>query len=120
MSYLGFLPAAQAAEVVNQHRWALLPIDDEVTRYAFPSKSSSYVVSHCRILAICGRETSVARWVEENGIGHACAPEKHDIVAAFRKIEVEGSVCEHVVPEALEKKLDIGYFITRIAEIMKV
>lgn len=120
VTYLGFLPAAEAAEIVNQHRWALLPIDDEVTRYAFPSKSSSYVVSHCRILAICGRETSVARWVEENGIGHGCAPEKSEIVAAFRKIEVEGHIGEHVVPEPLEKKLDIGYFITRIAEIMKV
>lgn len=120
VSYLGFLPAAQAAEIVNQHRWALLPIDDEVTRYAFPSKSSSYVVSHCRILAICSRETSVARWVEENGIGHGCAPEKHEIVAAFRKIEAEGHVGEHIVPEVLEKKLDIGYFITRVAEIMKV
>lgn len=120
VTYLGFLPAAEAAEVVNQHRWALLPIDDEVTRYAFPSKSSSYVVSHCRILAICSRETSVARWVEENGIGHGCAPEKHEIVAAFRKIEAEGHVGEHIVSEVLEKKLDIGYFITRVAEIMKV
>lgn len=120
VTYLGFLPAAEAAAIVNQHRWALLPIDDEVTRYAFPSKSSSYVVSHCRILAICGRETSVARWVEENGIGHGCAPEKSEIVAAFQRIEVEGHIGEHVVPEALEKKLDIGYFIKRIAEIMKV
>lgn len=120
VAYLGFLPAAEAADIVNEHRWALLPIDDEVTRYAFPSKSSSYVVSHCRILAICGKQTSVARWVEENGIGRACAAEKGEIVAAFRAIEADQDAGEHVVPEALEKKLDINYFITRIVEFLKV
>lgn len=120
VTYLGFLPAAQAAEVVNQHRWALLPIDDEVTRYAFPSKSSSYVVSHCRILAICGKETSVARWVEENGIGRACVPDRDEIVRTFRMIEDDGSAGDHAVPESLEKKLDISYFTARLAEILRV
>lgn len=120
VSYLGFLPAAQAAEIVNQHRWALLPIEDEVTRYAFPSKSSSYVVSHCRILAICGRKTSVARWVEENGIGQGCEPTKDKIVEAFRNIEFNNQTSNQAATESLLEKLNISYFIARIAEIMKV
>jgi glycosyltransferase involved in cell wall biosynthesis len=119
VAYLGVLPAEQAAEVVNQHRWALLPIDDEVTRYAFPSKSSSYVVAHCRILAICGKETSVARWVGENGIGRACVPDRDEIVRVFQTIESDRDAGDHAVPESLEKKLDVSYFTARLADILR-
>ncbi|MFQ3191365.1 MAG: hypothetical protein ACI936_002505 [Paraglaciecola sp.] len=42
VNYLGVIPATEAAELVNKHRWALLPIDDEVTKYAFLNKSSGY------------------------------------------------------------------------------
>src|SRR5690554_7658079 len=51
VDYLGFIPATEAAELVNQHRWALLPIDDEVTKYAFPRdrKSTRLNSTHVRI-----------------------------------------------------------------------
>ena len=45
VEYLGIISATDAAELINQHCWALLPIDDEVTKYAFPSKSSVYALS---------------------------------------------------------------------------
>jgi glycosyltransferase involved in cell wall biosynthesis len=120
VTYLGFLPAAQAAEVVNQHRWALLPIDDEVTRYAFPSKSSSYVVSHCRILAICGKETSVARWVEENGIGRACVPKKEEIVQTLQEIENDRDEDCYAIPAELERKLEFKYFVAQLQNLLLI
>ena len=118
--YFGFLPAAQAAEIVNQHRWALLPIDDEVTIYAFPSKSSSYAVSNCRILAICSKETSVAQWVLKNKIGRTCEPQKNKIIEAFRSIETEASLAYSGAPESLKQKLKIEFFVDRITDILKI
>src|SRR5690554_3752764 len=60
VSYHGYVKPSSANRLVAEHRWAILPIDDEVTKYAFPSKSSSYLASGCRILAICGKDTAVA------------------------------------------------------------
>lgn len=60
VTYHGYVKPSSANKLVTEHRWAILPIDDEVTKYAFPSKSSSYLASGCRILAICGEDTAVA------------------------------------------------------------
>jgi hypothetical protein len=87
VSCLGFLSSKESAEIVSQHRWALLPIDDEVTRYAFPSRSSSYVASNCNILAICSENTSVADWVEKNKLGVVSKPYIESIVSHYKSIE---------------------------------
>ena len=86
VEYLGYLPAAEAAEIVNQHRWALLPIADEVTRYAFPSKSSGYALSGAGVLAVCGEQTSVARWVKEHQVGIACHFDSLDVFSLLLKL----------------------------------
>lgn len=123
VTYHGLIPALEAAELVNRHRWALLPIGDEVTRYAFPSKSSAYVLAGCQILAICGRDTSVARWVEEHGVGLAAAPDKQSIIATFREMEASLATT-HSQPvvtaerNALRERLSFGYFTKRLCGLM--
>jgi glycosyltransferase involved in cell wall biosynthesis len=87
VTYLGLLPAAEATRQVSQHRWALLPIDDEVTRYAFPSKTSCYLIAGCQVLAICSADTSVARWVREQGCGLVAMPSQDAVVSAFVAME---------------------------------
>lgn len=87
VTYFGLVDSRKAAQINVDYEWALLPIDDEVTRYAFPSKTSSYVFSGARILAICGRDTSVSKWVENNKVGLSVEPEVNAIVSAFREIE---------------------------------
>lgn len=107
--YCGFIPAADAAELVNQHRWALLPIDDEVTKYAFPSKSSSYVMSGAGVLAICGKDTSVARWVEHLGVGLVCPADHVSLVRCFFSLEgLKGS--DFSISEDARKKLLLPHF----------
>lgn len=85
--YFGQISALQAAELNANHTWALLPIEDEVTKYAFPSKLSSYIHSGANILAVCGEDTSVAEWVNENELGIVVAPDVVGIVDVFFKIE---------------------------------
>lgn len=115
--YLGYRPAEDAARIVSNHQWALLPIDDEVTRYAFPSKSSSYVISGTSILAICGGHTSVARWVKENHLGITCEPEKDLLVACFQSLEARYNEI-HSASDELLQKLEIRYFVERLFEII--
>lgn len=109
VDYLGFIPATEAAELVNQHRWALLPIDDEVTKYAFPSKSSGYVLSGVGVLAVCGEDTSVARWVEELEVGVVCPADHNALVKSFFSLEGrEGE--SFMMSSCMREKLQISYF----------
>jgi len=87
VSYLGVISSQAAAQLNADYEWALLPIEDEVTEYAFPSKSSSYVMADAKILAICGGNTSVAKWVLENDLGVAVEPDVTSLVQAFFDIE---------------------------------
>jgi hypothetical protein len=83
----GFVTSEQAGSISSTYEWALAPIEDEVTRYAFPSKISSYVCSGAKILAICSNETSVAKWIKTNQVGIVVKPTVDAVVDIFFKIE---------------------------------
>tara|TARA_R110001599_G_scaffold62946_2_gene175253 strand:+ start:139 stop:1296 length:1158 start_codon:yes stop_codon:yes gene_type:complete len=119
VTYLGYLAAPEASKVVSNHTWALLPIDDEVTRYAFPSKSSSYVLSGCKILAVCGLSTSVARWVDTHSVGISCEPDLEKLVACFFRIEVDENL-GFAVSKSLLDNLEIDSFVGRLSLLLKL
>ena len=87
IEYGGLVDAKKANELTLGYEWALLPIGDEVTKYAFPSKTSSYVSCGVRILSICSNHTSVAKWVLNNNYGVNSLPNINDIVSVLFKIE---------------------------------
>lgn len=117
VDYLGIIPATDAAELVNQHRWALLPIDDEVTKYAFPSKSSGYALSGAGVLAVCGEDTSVARWVEQLEVGVVCPADHGALVKCFFSLEGRGGQ-SFVVGDEVRERLLIPYFANRLRDIV--
>ncbi len=114
--YLGLLSVNKATELVNDHRWALLPIDDEVTKYAFPSKSSGYALSGAGILAICKQETSVARWVLDLNIGLVCEPEYNALVSFFFMLEGNDGKKFHLNDE-MRQRLQMKYFSEKLRDI---
>lgn len=116
VDYLGTVPATEAAELVNQHRWALLPIYDEVTKYAFPSKSSGYVLSGSGVLAVCGEETSVARWVEKLNVGVVCTADHDALVQCLFSLENRETEC-FAVEEKIRERLQIPYFAKRLRDL---
>ena len=87
VSYFGKVPVDRATEITLSSVWALLPIDDEVCAYAFPSKASTYAVSGKPILAICGEETSVAKWINSNNLGLVVKPDLSVLVDFFKSAE---------------------------------
>jgi hypothetical protein len=117
IEYLGVIPAKRAADLVRQHRWALLPIMDEVTSYAFPSKSSGYALSGAGILAICGKHTSVARWVIGHDVGVVCEPELKMLVGCLFALE-NTSERKFSVGREFRRTLQISYFVDRLCDIV--
>ncbi len=119
VSYLGVLPGDQAAELLRKYSFGLMPIDDEVTNYAFPSKSSSYVFSGCQVIAICGGNTSVARWVVDNALGFVAAPDVDAVVSLFHKLEREATPALNVDAELFEKLTPQAH-ATSLEQILKL
>jgi hypothetical protein len=87
IQYKGKIGVEEATKLVAQHKWALLPILDQATKYAFPSKSSTYVQCRTPILAICGKNNIVARWIKANNVGIVCEPNLDKLVDCFFEME---------------------------------
>lgn len=118
--YFGLVSPIEAAQINADYTWALLPIEDDVTRFAFPSKSSSYVFSGANILAVCGEQTGVAQWVKKNQVGLVIKPEVEAVVAAFFDIEkgFYREVNDEASREALKEKLRFEVFIKALSSIV--
>ena len=103
VSYLGVLPASEASNLLHQYSFGLMPIEDEVTKYAFPSKSSSYIFSGCQVITICGKNTSVAEWVLTNNLGYVADPNIESLVDLFHKLEKNSSSKLSVTDDLLKE-----------------
>lgn len=119
-NYPGLVSPIEAAQINADYTWALLPIEDEVTRFAFPSKSSSYVFSGANILAVCGEQTGVAQWVKDNQVGLVIKPEVEAVVAAFFDVEkgLYHGGSDEASREALKAKLRFKVFIAALDRIV--
>ena len=118
--YLGLVSPTEAAQVNADYTWAILPIEDDVTRFAFPSKSSSYVFSGANILAVCGEQTAVAQWVQENQVGLVIKPQVEAVVAAFFNIEngLYQELSDNASREALKANLRFEVFLQALDRIV--
>lgn len=118
--FYGRVLPIEAARITASYKWALLPIEDEVTRFAFPSKTSSYIYAHAKILSICGFETSVAKWVMQNKLGINVLPDVEMLVETFFKIE-KGTINpskNSKILKRLKSKLSMEIFIKEIYSII--
>lgn len=106
VSYFGKVPVDQATQITLSSEWALLPIDDEVCAYAFPSKASTYAVSGKPILAICGENTSVAKWINSNDLGVVVKPDLSELVDFFKRAERFNELTQWKHDQEREKVLD--------------
>ena len=117
VSYLGIVPAEEASRLLSGYSFGLLPIEDEVTKYAFPSKSSSYVFSGCQVVAICGENTSVADWVRLNDLGFVSQPNVESVVELFFRLE-KNHLSELKVTEDFLARLTPQAHADRLEEII--
>lgn len=118
ITYKGVLSAQDASRLLHKYSFGLMPIEDEVTNYAFPSKSSSYVFSGCEVIAICGEDTSVASWVSENKLGYVVEPETEALVNLFHKLE-KLPLSEPAINFSFFEKLTPAHHAKALEEILK-
>lgn len=119
VEYLGVIPPIDAAKLVNESRWALLPIDDQVTKFAFPSKSSGYALSGTGVIAICNEDTSVGKWVKRFNVGKVCPPDQASLVRCFFSLEKSDADNFEMQPE-IREKLRIQYFTAKLLEFVSL
>lgn len=118
--YLGVLDRLKAAELNIKYSWGLLPIDDQITEFAFPSKTSSYICSDINILAICGEKTPVAKLVSNKKLGIVVKPNIIHLVKAFSKIET-GEYEDNdfsMLRKDLRPHLSIGAFVNNVYRVI--
>lgn len=118
VTYKGVLSAQDASRLLHKYSFGLMPIEDEVTNYAFPSKSSSYVFSGCEVIAICGEGTSVASWVRENKLGYVIQPETEALANLFHKLE-KLPLSEPAINFSFFEELTPAYHAKALEEILK-
>lgn len=118
--YHGLVTPTEAAQINADYSWALLPIEDDVTRFAFPSKSSSYVFSDANILAVCGEHTGVGQWVNKNRVGVVVKPQVEALAGIFLDIEngVVNGISDQHAREILKTKLRFEVFVDALDKIM--
>jgi len=116
VKYYGLVPSEEAASISSNYEWALAPIDDQITRYAFPSKISSYAYTGAKILAICSEDTSVAKWVRVNHVGFVIKPTVNTIINFFFEIEKNNIDTSFIDMERkeLKKNLSMNKFVNNI------
>lgn len=119
VEYLGVVSAEDAEAIVSQYQWALLPIQSGISNYAFPSKSSSYVMAGCSILGICDTDSSLHQWVKEYNLGHVCAPEISEVVNAFYSIEHSKVMHKNDQSFKLLDELNISSFVSSLSKVIK-
>ena len=119
VEYLGKVCAEEATIIVSNHRWALLSIQEEATNLAFPSKSSTYVMSGCNILAISGIDTSISKWITKNNLGIVSEPHEKKLVDCFFRLENEVWPALIATPK-LQKKLNIDYFVNKLLHLCEI
>ncbi len=118
--YYGFKNIKETSAINSSFEWALLPIEDEVTNFSFPSKVSSYVHSGAKILAICSTSTSVAKFIKKNNLGIVVEPNLEKLVDIFFTIENDEFDFSFIDLERreLKKKLDFEVFVDKIKSLI--
>ena len=85
--YLGTLASDECNQITASFEWALLPIDDSVLDFAFPSKTSSYMACGNKIITISKPNSALAKWVVSNKVGLNVEPNETSIINCFFKVE---------------------------------
>jgi len=88
VQYLGFYPLQETVDIINAHKWGLLPIKEEALKYAFPSKSAAYAVCGCNVIGICGVNNSLSRWIKDENLGISIVPKKGKLKNLLKEIEI--------------------------------
>lgn len=117
--YIGPVSPSEAADLVASHKWALLPIEDRVTEYAFPSKASTYLSFGCNIFGITRNGSVVSDWITINQVGVAVEPNISDVVSGLFALERIFPTSLKLNTEQFRHTYSMQNFGTKIANLIR-
>lgn len=91
-----YMCSKDVIEIMKTCEWGLLPIDKDIIRYAFPSKSSAYIATRLKIFGICPKNSSMENWIKTKNNGIYCEANKSEIIDKLNEIErgVNVKICD--------------------------
>ena len=119
VNYIGYLKMKEAIEVISQHEWGLVSINSQVLKYAFPSKTSTYIAADCKIIAICKKNTSLEKWIKSNDRGFVSNPNLESIKSLFVRIESGNCVIENNHGKISSYDYSFNFFSKKLKNIME-
>lgn len=87
VQFHGHLPFSEAAGFIRQCDVGIVSVSPEVYKYAYPSKTLTYLGLGIAVFAIVESESSLAKEIESNKIGIVCGSRNlADVVEAFDRL----------------------------------
>ena len=68
------MPLQDVMNLISDHHWGLISLNNETLKYAYPSKSAAYLMGGCGIIAICNIDSALAMWLSNEELGIAINP----------------------------------------------
>ena len=120
-SYLGTINPKDAASLASSYQWALLPIDERVLDYAFPSKASSYICMDSTIILICKQNNVLSDWILSHDLGYVIEPSHFEIIKTFKMLEEGKLVSKDNSPkrEKVKKLLSMDNYVYKLTSLLR-
>lgn len=116
-TFLGKVSPKRAANLAATYQWGLIPIKGNATDFAFPSKTSTYLMCDTNILLVSSSTSFIASWVNENEIGICVNPKQEDIVNVL--FQIENDVLDFKIDpnrrHELKENLKFDTFVSRMS-----
>jgi hypothetical protein len=117
LHYLGKLSFLESSKILSKYQWAILSIDSEVLKYAYPSKLSSYLIHGCNIIFITDHRNDFADLIEETQQGIACTSKRGNLVEIFKSIENNQLKYVPIQGETLDNFME-NNFVDKLSKIL--
>jgi len=84
--FLDHQPLQGVMTLLAESQLAVVSLERDMYKVAYPSKTMAYLKSGCRLFVIVEPVSELARFVTENGLGSVCGPgDKERILAQLRR-----------------------------------
>ncbi|WP_198949381.1 glycosyltransferase family 4 protein [Halovibrio salipaludis] len=108
VQFLGHQPVAVAKEAMRHADAGFVSLVPGIYRYAYPSKTMTYLEQGCPLIVAVEPESELAREVEAGGYGYAVPPDDAQALASlFERLADDPSWKEPMRENASQKALDV-------------
>lgn len=117
LDFFGKLSFLESSKILSEYKWAILSIDTEVLKYAYPSKLSSYLIHGCNVIFVTDHQNDFSDLIAETKQGIACTAERGHLVEIFKSIEKDSLQYSPIQRKTLENFKE-NIFVDKLSNIL--